>query len=219
MAAAIYISTSGSQGFTFLHILANTCYFLSIAVLGDDSCFGVAFVNSVGSHNGALEGFEEAELVYSASYLGIRESRRITCDYRLVLEDFQRQAVFDDEIGRYSYNIDIHSPTNDKAGYETFIRDHTSLRYKRGESYGIPYRALTVSGIENLLTAGRCVCTDRYMQSSIRVMPGCYITGQAAGIGAAVVCDAHSTNVHDADVHEIQKRLVHMGGYLPNYKD
>ncbi|MBR4962106.1 MAG: FAD-dependent oxidoreductase [Clostridia bacterium] len=166
-----------------------------------------------------LDGFEEAELVYSASYLGIRESRRITCDYRMVLEDFKRQAVFEDEIGRYSYNIDIHSPTNDKAGYETFIKDHTSLRYKKGESYGIPYRALTVSGIENLLTAGRCVCTDRYMQSSIRVMPGCYITGQAAGIGAAVVCDAHSTDVHDADVHEIQKRLVNMGGYLPNYRD
>jgi len=166
-----------------------------------------------------LEGFEEAELVYSASYLGIRESRRITCDYRLVLEDFKRQAVFEDEIGRYSYNIDIHSPTNDKAGYETFIKDHTSLRYKAGESYGIPYRALTVKGIDNLLTAGRCVCTDRYMQSSIRVMPGCYITGQAAGIGAAVVCDARGTNVHEADVHEVQKRLSAMGAFLPNFKD
>ena len=135
------------------------------------------------------------------------------------MEDFKRQAVFEDEIGRYSYNIDIHSPTNDKAGYETFIKDHTSLRYKAGESYGIPYRALTVKGIDNLLTAGRCVCTDRYMQSSIRVMPGCYITGQAAGIGAAVVCDARGTNVHEADVHEVQKRLSAMGAFLPNFKD
>ena len=166
-----------------------------------------------------LDGFEQAELVYSASYLGIRESRRIVCDYRMVLDDFQRQAVFEDDIGRHTYTIDIHSPTNDKAGYETFIREHTTLRHKPGESYGIPYRSLTVKGIDNLLTAGRCICSDRYMQSSLRVMPGCYITGQAAGIGAAVACDTNSSNVHETDVHEIQKRLVQMGGYLPNYKD
>ncbi len=165
-----------------------------------------------------LTGYEKMELVWSASYLGIRESRRITCDYRMVLEDFNRQAVFEDEIGRYCYPIDIHSPTNDKSGYEKFIKDHSSIRYKKGESYGIPYRSLCVSGIDNLLTAGRCVCTDRYMQSSIRVMPGCYITGQAAGIGAAVLCDAHMTNVHETDVREVQKRLLAMGAYLPNFQ-
>nr|MBQ4319976.1 FAD-dependent oxidoreductase [Clostridia bacterium] len=166
-----------------------------------------------------LSGYENTELVYSASYLGIRESRRIVCDYTLVVDDFKRLAVFDDEIGRYNYNIDIHSPTNDKAGYELFMKEHTGLRLKRGESYGIPYRSLTVKGIDNLLTAGRCIGTDRHMQSSVRVMPGCYITGQAAGIAAAVVCDAGKTNVHETDVHEVQKRLVKMGAFLPNYKD
>ena len=50
-------------------------------------------------------------------------------------------------------------------------------------------------------------------------MPGCYITGQAAGIAAAVLCDANKTDVHDADVHEIQKRLIKMGAFLPNYRD
>ena len=165
-----------------------------------------------------LTGYENAEMVASAPYLGIRESRRITCDYRLNLEDFKRQAVFEDEIGRYCYNIDIHSGTNDTAGYQKFISEHTSLRYKRGESYGIPYRCMTVSGFDNLLTAGRCVCTDRHMQSSIRVMPGCYITGQAAGIAAAVTCEGKDGNVRTADIREIQKRLVKMGAYLPNYK-
>ena len=43
------------------------------------------------------------------------------------------------------------------------------------------------------------------MQSSIRVMPGCYITGQAAGMAAAVLCAAHSNNVHSIDVHELQQ--------------
>ena len=128
-------------------------------------------------------------------------------------------AVRNDEIGRFAYNIDIHSPTNDKAGYENFMKEHMTFCYKDGESYGIPYRSLAVKGITNLLTAGRCIGSDRYMQSSIRVMPGCYITGQAAGIAAAVVCDAHADNVHEVDVREVQKRLIAIGGYLPNYRD
>ncbi len=165
-----------------------------------------------------LEGFEKMELVATGS-LGIRESRRIICDYRLVLQDFIDRAVFEDEIGRYNYCVDIHSATNDDEGYQKFASEHASLRYKSGESYGIPYRTLTVKGIKNLLVAGRCICTDRHMQSSVRVMPGCYITGQAAGMAASVLKDAGSTDVHLADVHEIQKRLVKMGAFLPNFRD
>lgn len=164
-----------------------------------------------------LSGFEETELVWSAAYLGIRESRRIVCDYTLVMEDFSRRAVFEDEIGRYCYGIDVHSSTNDAAGYETFIKDYTSLRLERGESYGIPYRSLAVKGIRNLLCAGRCMGTDRYMQSSVRVMPGCFITGQAAGIAAAVACDENTNNIHKVDVRQIQKRLKKIGAFLPNF--
>lgn len=165
-----------------------------------------------------LEGYENAEMVTTAPYLGIRESRRITCDYRLVLDDFVRRASFDDEIGRYNYCVDVHASTSDAAAYQKFLADINTLRYKKGESYGIPYRSLAVSGIRNLLVAGRCVCTDRYMQSSIRVMPGCYITGQAAGMAAAVLADAHQNDVHHVDVHEVQRRLAESGTYLPNFK-
>ena len=165
-----------------------------------------------------LSGYENAELVTSAPFLGIRESRRTVCDYRLVLDDFVKKAVFDDEIGRYCYGIDIHAGNNSAEGYQKFITEFNSLRCQPGESYGIPYRCLTVKGIENLLTAGRCICTDRYLQSSVRVMPGCFITGQAAGIAAAVVCESESTDVHSADIRAIQSRLVRMGAYLPNYR-
>ena len=56
------------------------------------------------------------------------------------------------------------------------------------------------------------------MQSSIRVMPGCFITGQAAGIAAAILCEDKEYDVHKADIKKIQKRLVSSGAYLPNYK-
>lgn len=166
-----------------------------------------------------MDGYEKAEPIFTAPYLGIRESRRITCDYRLVLNDFKTQACFEDEIGRYDYNVDIHSSTNDTKGYNQYFTEHHSLRYKTGESYGIPYRCLAVKGLRNLLTAGRSVCSDRHMQSSIRVIPGCYITGQAAGMAAAVLCQSRSNDVHAVDTHELQRKLIAFGAFLPNYKD
>lgn len=164
-----------------------------------------------------LSGFEQAEVCCSAAQLGIRESRRLRCDYRLALQDFIRRAVFEDEIGRYSYNVDIHAATGTQEAYLQFEQEHTGYRYREGESYGIPYRTLPVQGLDNLLTAGRCICTDRYMQSSVRVMPGCFITGQAAGVAAAL-CAKSGRDVHEADVRAIQGALVRLGAYLPNFQ-
>ncbi len=69
--------------------------------------------------------------------------------------------------------------------------------------------------LANVLVAGRCVSTDRYMQSSIRVMPGCFITGQAIGVAAAMAaqkgCDTRAV-----PVPELQQRLKALGAYLPN---
>lgn len=85
----------------------------------------------------------------------------------------------------------------------------------KGESYGIPYRILTPKGLKNVLVSGRCVSTDRYMQSSIRVMPGCYITGQAAGMAAAMMLKEKKDS-HNISVRELQKKLKSAGAYLPN---
>jgi hypothetical protein len=162
-----------------------------------------------------LQGFERMELVATGSLMGIRESRRVTGDYVLKIEDFKSLAVFDDEIGRYSYPVDIHLARPDKESYEKFHQEFTALRLGPGESYGIPYRILTPQGLENVLVAGRCVSTDRSMQASIRVMPGCYITGQAAGVAAALMV-AGRTDSRGIDVRQLQARLQAMGAFLPN---
>jgi len=48
-----------------------------------------------------------------------------------------------DEIGRYSYPVDIHIAKPDKQSYERFQKKFNSLRLGKGKSYGIPYRILT----------------------------------------------------------------------------
>lgn len=162
-----------------------------------------------------LKGFENMELVATGSMLGIRETRRIMGDYVLDLEDFKKRAVFDDEIGRFSYPVDIHSSTPGNAGYKKYADDFKKLRYGKGENYGIPYRILVPRKLSNVLVAGRCVSTDRYVQSSIRVMPGCFITGQAAGVAAAIAVEKN-TNVRGFAVSELQQRLKKMGAFLPH---
>ena len=161
-----------------------------------------------------LKGYERTEMSVSASLMGVRESRRITGDYILARKDYERRASFPDEIGRYNYWIDLHCFTPSKKEFEIHLRRHRATPYKAGESYGIPYRCLTPRGFRNLLVAGRCVSTDRWLQSSIRVMPGCFITGQAAGMAAAIAAE-RKTHVRGFPVKELQGRLRRMGAFLP----
>lgn len=162
-----------------------------------------------------LKGFEQMELVATASQLGSRESRRILGDYVLGLADFKGRAVFPDEIGRYNYSVDIHAAKPDRASYQKYAEEFKSLRYGKGESYGIPYRCLVPRKLTNVLVAGRCVSTDRYLQSSIRVMPGCFITGQAIGVAAAI-CSQKNCDTRGVPIADLQRRLKELGAYLPN---
>lgn len=157
-----------------------------------------------------LTGFENMELTATAPILGVRESRRITCDYRMTRDDFIARRHFYDDIGAFTYPIDIHEskPTHD--AYVAFAKDLNTMVYKPEEHYGIPYRSLTPKGLSNVLVAGRSICTDRSMQSSIRVMPCCMITGQAIGMAAAI----DPGNVHDINVKELQKRLLAIGAVI-----
>lgn len=160
-----------------------------------------------------VRGCENIRLTSTAGMLGVRESRRICCDYTLCVNDFISRADFDDEIGRYCYPIDIHVMNTSGEEYERFKNEYYNLRYKKGESYGIPYRSLVPVSFDNVLTAGRCIGTDRQMEASVRVMPGCFITGQAAGAAASIAADCGG-EVRRVDIKLLQKTLAERGAYL-----
>lgn len=169
-------------------------------------------------YNKYVPGFENAKVVSTGSAMGIRETRRFVGDYTLNIDDYMKRAVFDDEIGRYAYPIDIHPSSFDKGELERHRQEFDKLyKYAKGESYGIPYRILTPKGFDNLYTAGRCASSDELVHGSIRVMPACFIMGQAAGIGASMAAGSN-VSVHDIDVKTLQGKLVKFGAYLPNFK-
>ncbi|MBE5039118.1 FAD-dependent oxidoreductase [Ructibacterium gallinarum] len=158
-----------------------------------------------------LEGYENAKLLLTGDILGIRETRRIVCEYMARLEDYQNHAVFADEIGRYCYPIDIHSHT---IGVKTEEGEFYAQGYQKGKSYGISYRSLLPKKLDNVLVAGRCVGAERAMMGSMRVMPCCFITGMAAGTSAALANKANAA-LRQIDMHVLRSLLIQQGAYLP----
>ena len=146
--------------------------------------------------------FRDAFIVKTAIIPGIRDSRRIVGDYLFTGDDWRARRTFDDEIGRNCYFIDIH-----KSGVP-------EVHYGRGESHGIPYRVLTPKGLRNVLVAGRCISTDEEAYGSLRVMPPCLVTGEAAGVAARLASLSSSRDVHSVDVSDLRSRLKARGQYF-----
>ena len=93
------------------------------------------------------------------------------------------------------------------------ISEQLNMRYKKGESHGIPYRSLLPKGLTNVIVAGRSMSCDRKIQGSVRVMPNCLCTGEAAGLAAAIAA-WNDRNVHNVDVDALRSRLREYGAYF-----
>ncbi len=77
---------------------------------------------------------------------------------------------------------------------------------KRGPVYELPYTTLYGKNIKNLITAGRCTCASDAMWDLTRVIPVCAVSGEAAGLAAAMTDDFAAL-----PVAALQDRLVKNG--------
>ena len=159
-----------------------------------------------------VPGAENAVIVSSGPAVGIRESRRVMGDYVLTKEDYFRRADFDDAIAYYCYPIDIHALRPGKQTQE-WNELYYNRRYQPGEAYGVPYRCLTPKGIKNLLTAGKIISCDPIMLGSVRVVPCCFATGQAAGTAAAMAARS-DISVRSVDPTVLRDSLKRKGCHL-----
>lgn len=158
-----------------------------------------------------VPGAEHAVLTVSGPDMGVRESRRIRGKYYMTIDDYEKRADFPDAIGYYSYPVDIHSAAGND--FQMLEQQYRNTAYKPGESYGIPYRCLVPEGVSNLLMAGRQVSCDRSMQASLRVMPACFLMGQAVGTGAAMAV-REGIDAGEVDTRRLRERLRSQGCYL-----
>jgi ribulose 1,5-bisphosphate synthetase/thiazole synthase len=118
-----------------------------------------------------MPGCEDARLRNFGMTLGIRDTRKIEALYDLTEHDVREQARFEDSIGIFPEFID---------GYGVLVLPTT------GRYFHVPYRSLVPKGIDNLIVAGRSIGGDRISHAAVRSMMCCAVSGQGAGVAAAV---------------------------------
>ena len=77
----------------------------------------------------------------------------------------------------------------------------------------VPYGALVPKAIDGVLVAGRHISSDANSHTFLREIPQCWLTGQAAGVAAALAANA-GTRPCNLDPREIQRQLMKQGAYL-----
>jgi len=140
-------------------------------------------------------GFAGARLRTMGASLGTRESRKIIGRYNLTEHDVLNQARFDDSIGIFPEFLD---------GNDIAIMPST------GRYFQVPYGVLLPQKVENLLVSGRCVAGDKVSHAATRQMMCCAVTGQGAGVAAAVSLE-NGLTCREVDLSQVQKRLTRKG--------
>jgi len=79
--------------------------------------------------------------------------------------------------------------------------------------FQIPYGSLVPAELENVLVAGRCISTDFTVANTTRLIPICWVTGQAAGVAGAL-CVQDGCKPREVEVSKLQDALRRQEVYL-----
>jgi hypothetical protein len=134
-------------------------------------------------------GFENAYMSQSASQLGVRHTRRLAGVARIERAHWADGIVLPDEVG---------------------VSPSVSLKYPL---VSVPYGSLVPRTLDGLLACGRHVSCDANSHGFMREIPQCWLTGQAAGVGAALAANA-GIEPRAVDIAELQNVLRGQGVYL-----
>jgi len=150
-----------------------------------------------------IPGLENVYVLASAALVGVRESRRIHGEYQMTIDDIKNGTPFSDAIVRTKWgHTDVHSGKSMQWSFE-FIEG----------PYYIPYRSLVPLKVDNLLVVGRCISATKKAMASIRIMPLCSMTGEAAGTAAAMAAKK-GIRPRDIDTDELRGVLRKNGVVL-----
>lgn len=138
-----------------------------------------------------MPGCEGARLRNFGMTIGIRDSRKLDAAYNMTEDDVRHEARFEDSIGIYPEFID---------GYGILILPTT------GRYMHIPYRSMLPTTIKGLLVTGRAIGGDKISHASTRNMSCCAVSGQGAGVVAALSIKSN-WDLDRPDMTSVQREL------------
>ena len=134
-------------------------------------------------------GFEHAWLMTTAPQIGIRHTRRLNGVRKMTNADWKAGVRHPDEIGVSPSPGTKFAPVS------------------------VPYGAIVSADFDNVFAGGRHIACDPSTQSFMREIPQCWLTGQAAGIAAALAV-SDGVRARDVDVTRIQDELRRQNVFL-----
>ena len=149
-----------------------------------------------------LAGFEASFLI-DCPDVCVRETRHIQGEYVLGIEDVLAGRDYGESIGRGAHTVDAHAIPDEIKRKEV----------PRNWCFHVPYRSLVPKGVENLLVAGRCASYTHEAFGCARTTVQCMVTGEAAGVAAAM-CSADGTPPRSLDSGTLRQKLAAQGVLL-----
>ena len=150
-------------------------------------------------------GMEDLRLGTVSAEVGVRETWRVEGDYVISHEDYVSGRKFEDAMCYAYYPVDLHS-------VEEGVKPR---QLSKGVVPTVPFRALCVKGLPNLLVAGRCISADRLAASGLRVQGACMAMGQVAGQAAALAA-ARGCDVREVPLRELRTSLKASRAVVPD---
>jgi hypothetical protein len=127
-----------------------------------------------------IPGAKNAFIARTSPSITIRRGRCIECDYDISMDEVVNCTHFPDEV--FSFGFHDSAPR---------------VRIKGGKTYGLPYRALLVKGLDNLFAVGMMITSDYEAHMSTRLTVACMAMGQASGTAAALCVKQGLKNTRD----------------------
>jgi hypothetical protein len=140
-------------------------------------------------YRSAAPGFADAFLMLGAPQIGVRHSRRLAGLSKVTRAQWDTGHIWDDEIG---------------------VSPSLAPKFP---NISLPFGALIPEQLDNILGAGRHIGCDASSHTFLREIPQCWVTGQAAGVAAAIAV-ASGTRPRDVPVNTIQLELLRQSVYL-----
>jgi hypothetical protein len=165
-----------------------------------------------------IPGFEHAVIAETAPHIGVRETRRVRCDYTMTGDDIWQARKYPDAIARGDWWIDIHNPKGEgsatKDGSVITQLQASEMGPRAGDWYDIPFRSTTASGFDNLLVASRCFDSTHEAHAAVRASHQICALGEGVGAAAAQAIARKLTNVRSVDIRQVQASLREAGAMI-----
>jgi hypothetical protein len=149
-----------------------------------------------------VAGFDSSFISTWPGRVGVRESRRWIGEYRIEEADVLSGATFDDAVGLSTWPMELRETARGPR-----------LRFPHNDRpCEVPLRALRSRDMDNAFLAGRCISASHEAQASLRVIGTCLMTGEAAGLAAALLARRDASQARQpvaaADVVALRRTLA-----------